>query len=296
MKACSSRIAHIVVPAALATVVLVQCAPDPEITAGDGAVMILIPAGEFTMGRAGDELERYPKKGYRNYEAERPDRRVAIAAFYLDRTEVTNALYSGFVNEVASEGDGDYRHPDQTEASGHQPELMTEHLNGEQQPVVGVSWYDAYAYCRWAGKRLPSEAEWEYAARGGDPYRIYPWGSGGPDGDGIWWANYHPKSGRGSDGHRASAPVGSYPDGVSPFGLIDMAGNVEEWVQDWYKGTHEKQTETVQNPTGPAKGKLKVIKGGSYEADRWHIRVATRFYGKPDGKSRQLGFRCARHS
>ena len=91
-----------------------------------------------------------------------------------------------------------------------------------------------------------------------------------------------------------TAPVGSFPDGVSPFGIMDMAGNAEEWVQDWYSFNYYRQTDGAQDPPGPLEGQKRVIKGGSYNADRHHIRVAARFYGKPRDKSPNLGFRCAR--
>ena len=273
---------------------LTHCAPDPEITSDDGATMLLIPEGEFTMGAEEGELAGFEMGRYLNYEAERPSRRVSLSSFYIDRNEVTNARYRKFLEHVKASGDEPYRHPEQPGPSDYNQDLMTEDLDGDEQPAVCVSWYNAYSYCRWAGKRLPTEAEWEYAARGGDPYRKFPWGGGEPDGDGIWWANYRPDRGRGADGYRWSAPVGSFPDGVSPFGLLDMAGNVEEWVQDWHDFRFFRRTRENRNPTGPATGRNKVIKGGSYGTDKWHIRVATRLFGSPSNRSVQLGFRCAR--
>ena len=285
-------------PAALsmaaAVLSLTRCAPDPEITSDDGATMLLIPEGEFTMGAEEGELAGFEMGRYLNYEAERPSRRVSLSSFYVDRNEVTNARYRKFLEHVKASGDEPYRHPEQPGPSDYNQELMTEDLAGDEQPAVCVSWYNAYSYCQWAGKRLPTEAEWEYAARGGDPYRKFPWGGGEPDGDGIWWANYQPGRGRGADGYRSSAPVGSFPDGVSPFGLLDMAGNVEEWVQDWHDPYFYRRSRETRNPTGPATGRNKVIKGGSYGTDKWHIRVATRLFGSPSNRSVQLGFRCAR--
>ena len=277
----------------LALLTLARCAPDPEITSEDGATMLLIPEGEFTMGAEEEELDDYEMGRYLNYEAERPSRRISVSSFYIDRDEVTNARYRQFLDQVKGSGDEAFRHPGQPDKSDYNQDLMTEDLAGDDQPAVCVSWYNAYAYCQWAGKRLPTEAEWEYAARGGDRYRKYPWGGGEPDGDGIWWANYRPARGRGADGYRVSAPVGSFPDGVSPFGLLDMAGNVEEWVQDWHDPYYYRRSKETRNPTGPAKGSKKVIKGGSYGTDKWHIRVATRLWGRPSDRSVQLGFRCA---
>ena len=273
---------------------LVQCAPEPEITTNDGAKMILIPQGEFTMGAPKDELAEFPNRGYLNYESERPPHQISMPDFYIDRYEVTNKQFQQFLDDILASGDTNYRHHKQPDESDYSRELLNEHLDDDIQPVVSVSWYNAYAYCQWAGKRLPSEAEWEYAARGGDQYRKYPWGNADPDSDGIWWANYQPKQGRGSDGHRFSAPVGSFPDGVSPFGLMDMSGNVEEWVQDWYGADYYKKSKETHNPVGPANGSQKVIKGGSYATNKWHIRIATRLVGRPKDRSAQLGFRCAR--
>ena len=277
----------------LALLVLARCAPDPEITSDDGATMLLIPEGEFTRGAEEGELDGFEWGRYLNYEAERPSRRIAVSSFYIDRHEVTNARYRKFLGEVKTSGDEAFRHSEQPDGPDYNQELMTEDLAGDDQPAVCASWYNAYAYCQWAGKRLPTEAEWEYAARGGDRYRKYPWGGGEPDSDGIWWANYRPARGRGADGYRVSAPVGSFPDGVSPFGLLDMAGNVEEWVQDWHDPYYYRRSKETRNPTGPAKGRSKVIKGGSYGTDKWNIRIATRLYGRPSDRSVQLGFRCA---
>ncbi|MDA0335596.1 MAG: SUMF1/EgtB/PvdO family nonheme iron enzyme, partial [bacterium] len=126
-----------------------------------------------------------------------------------------------------------------------------------------------------------------------DDVRKYPWGQDKPNADGIWWANYHPQAGAHVDGHRATAPVGSYPDGVSPFGVMDMAGNAEEWVQDWYSVNYYRLTEGAENPPGPLNGDRKVIKGGSYEAPEHQIRIAMRLYGRPYDKGPRLGIRCA---
>jgi formylglycine-generating enzyme required for sulfatase activity len=186
-------------------------------------------------------------------------------------------------------------HPDQPDNQGHGQRFVKENLLGDSQPAVGLNWFDAYAYCAWAGKRLPTEAEWEYAARGGDgTYRKYPWGNEAPDGDGIWRANYRPQERWDQDGYHFSAPVGSYPDGISPFGLFDMAGNAEEWVQDWLDLGYYGRTEGALDPKGPSGGNKKVIKGGSYGSDAYRIRIATRLYGPPYAKSPYQGIRCAR--
>lgn len=277
---------------ALAAITMWGCGPDPAITARDGSVMVLIPKGEFQMGGQEEDVAGAPDAALLTYHAERPLHRVALKAFYLDKHEVTNLQYRAFLEAVAG-GGGRWDHADQPAEVGHEQRFLTEELTGDQQPAVGLNWYDAYAYCNWAGKRLPSEAEWEYAARGGDGYRKFPWGNDAPDADDIWWANYRPNAGRDADGYRASAPVGSYPDGVSPFGVMDMSGNAEEWVNDWYSVNYYRASEGAQDPPGPATGQKKVIKGGSYESDPIQLRIAMRFYGKPHDKGPRIGFRCA---
>jgi len=277
---------------------LTQCSlePDEVITAKDGSEMLLIPAGEFTMGGRPEDLEDRPQhSGYINYEAERPLHKVRISAFYMDKYEITNAQYRRFLEHIKSTGDTTMNHPDQPPNRNHEQQYVDEKLLGDDQPVVGLNWFDAYAYCKWAGKRLPTEAEWEYAARGGgDVYRKYPWGNEEPDAEGIWRANYRPLAGWNLDGHRHSSPVGSYPDGISPFGIMDMAGNAEEWVQDWLDFHYYRKTDGAQDPQGPPGGRNKVIKGGSYATDKYHIRIATRLYGPPHTKTKLQGIRCAR--
>jgi len=274
---------------------LVQCSPEPVIKARDDSEMVLIPAGEFLMGGQQEDLEGFEKSAYLNYEAERPRHRVKISAFYLDKYEVTNAQYREFLEHLEKTSDTSFDHPDQPADQDHRQHYVEEGHLADRQPAVGLNWFDAYAYCMWAGKRLPTEAEWEYAARGpGEAYRKYPWGNEDPEAEGIWRANFRPERGREADGHRYSAPVGSYPDGVSPFGVMDMAGNAEEWVQDWLDGAYYRRAEGEQDPQGPQDGHNRVIKGGSYNTDRWHIRIATRLYGAPHVKSEMQGCRCAK--
>jgi len=282
---------------AAAGAALVQCAraPDPQITTADGSTMLLLPAGEFLMGGMKEDLVGVPGRNYLNFEAERPRHRVRVSAFYLDKYEVTNAQYRRFLAAVADGGGEAYEHPDQPANVGHQQQYLTDDMLGDDQPAVGINWYDAFAYCRWAGKRLPTEAEWEYAGRGsGEEYRKFPWGNQEPDAEGIWWANYRPASGAARDGYKHTAPVGSFPDGVSPFGIMDLAGNAEEWVQDRYSVNYFRHSEGAQDPAGPAAGEKRVAKGGSYGTPSWHVRLASRFWGKPHNKGPRVGFRCAR--
>lgn len=268
------------------------CGPSPTKIGDDGSAMILIPAGQFQMGGVPEDVKDFPDGQLLTFHAERPVHSVTLSAYYIDKYEVTSARYRTFLEAVA-DGGTEWDHPDQPADRGHQPRYVTDDLNGDDQPAVGLNWYDAYAYCKWAGKRLPTEAEWEFAARGSDGVLKYPWGEGDPNAEGIWWANYHPLVGRGADGHRWSAPVGSYPDGVSPFGLMDMSGNAEEWVQDWYSVNYYRLTEGAEDPQGPLDGNKKVIKGGSYEAPVHQIRIAMRHYGRPHDKGPRIGFRCA---
>lgn len=274
---------------------LAGCSPAPQITGKDGSEMLLIPAGEFTMGGEKADLEGFTKSIYLNYEAEYPRHQVKLSAFYLDKYEVTNAQYRKFLAYLEQHQDKSFNHPDQPADLDHLQHYITEEMKADNQPATGLNWFDAYAYCRWAGKRMPTEAEWEYAARGpGEAYRKYPWGNENPDADGIWRANIHPEQGWSADGFRYTAPVGSFPDGVSPFGIMDMAGNAEEWVHDWLDPFYYRNSQGAENPQGAKEGRNKVIKGGSFGTDPVHIRIATRLYGAPEVKSEMQGCRCAK--
>ncbi|MBI4489948.1 MAG: formylglycine-generating enzyme family protein [Deltaproteobacteria bacterium] len=219
--------------------------------------MVLIPPGEFWMGSEDGDSD------------EKPRRRLYLDAFYIDKYEVTNALYRKFM-----------------EATGRQAPSYwnNSNFNGPNQPGVGLTWYDAEAYCRWAGKRLPTEAEWEKAARGTDG-RKYPWGNEEPDGN---KANYGRNLGK-------TAPVGSYLSGVSPYGVHDMAGNVWEWVADWYGSTYYRRA-LDRNPKGPESGQYRVLRGGSWYESSSQSRSSRRFSFNPKIRGFGfdiIGFRCA---
>jgi formylglycine-generating enzyme required for sulfatase activity len=227
--------------------------PIPSPTPG----MVYVTAGEFIMGS--DE-------GGSN---EQPVHAVYLDAFYIDKTEVTNVQYRACVEAGACDPPGKTTYYDNAEYAQH--------------PVVFVSWNDADAYCRWAGKRLPTEAEWEKAARGTDG-RTYPWGEG-IDCD---HAQY---SGCGG----GTVPVGSKPKGVSPYGALDMAGNVWEWVVDWYDSGYYSRS-PGRNPPGPDSGWYRVLRGGSWYDVQGDARCAVRFLYNPWIRFNDVGFRCARSS
>ena len=230
--------------------------PDTEIAGRDGAPAVLIPEGTFTMGD--DEAS--------------PQRQVYVGAFYMDRFEVTTGRYAEF---LAATG---------LEERPYEWELLTLPI-GEDLPVVGVDWNEARASCDWAGKRLPTEAEWEKAARGTDARR-FPWGNSSPTLD---HANFQNMSPTGYDG--GLEPVGTHRLGDSPFGISDLAGNASEWVSDWYSESFA--TTDVHDPDGPDTGERKVIRGGGRFDPGERMVVANRYYASPDTRGEDIGFRCA---
>ena len=249
--------------------------PTPvSIIAPDGKEMMLVPAGEFLMGTSDVQLELFLSTHpdwQRNWLSnEQPPHRVFLDAFYMDKTEVTNAEYKRFVD-----------------ATGHQPPAHW--VDGqipagqEDYPVVNVHKPDdAAAYAAWIGKRLPTEAEWEKAARGTDG-RVYPWGN-------SWDPTRANVLGSGRDG---PAPVGSYPAGASPYGVLDMAGNVWEWCVDYYAADYYIGS-PLRNPQGPASGAYSVVRGGSWFDPPEYARCAFRYGLYTRRLFRNQGFRCVR--
>jgi len=225
----------------------------------DNSEMVLIPAGTFEMG---DHFNEGINDG-----RELPVHRVTLDEFYMDSREVTNGQYGDFM-----------------EQTGHRkPSYWTNSIyNQANQPVVGVSWGDAVAYAKWAGKRLPTEAEWEYAARGGLAGKRYPWGDEISHDD----ANYGGTGGK--DKWKYSSPVGSFA--ANGYGLYDMASNVWEWCQDRYSSDYYSNSPT-KNPLGPDTGSSRVLRGGWINSTDY-LRVADRHRSSPADRNNIFGFRC----
>lgn len=235
-----------------------------EVSGKDGAPMVLVAAGEFRMGADSGDSD------------EQPTHRVLLDAFYMDKYEVTTARYGAFFQTTKGR-----------EAPGYWEMVKPE--EGGDRPVIGVDWNDADAYCRHYGKRLPTEAEWEKAARGTDG-RKYPWGNGEPTPElahyGLKWtvnSNYYSSR---------LNPVGKNEAGQSPYGVHDLAGNVHEWVADWYDSGYYR-TSPERNPPGPANGNKKIQRGGSWNSDPGYLRTTYRNGRHPTYRNYNVGFRCA---
>jgi eukaryotic-like serine/threonine-protein kinase len=238
------------------TMVPTTVAPTPGI-----GEMVLIPAGEFTMGSNDGDSD------------EKPSHTVYLDTFWMDKFEVTNALYKKCMDT------GKCSRPSETKSSTRSSYYGNSQY--DNYPVIYVSWNDANAFCAWAGKRLPTEAEWEKAARGTDA-RTYPWGN-----------NFDRNLLNSSEGDKSdTTAVGSYPGGASPYGIMDMAGNVWEWVADWYSDNYYSSSPR-NNPTGPSSGQYPVVRGGSWLHISIYARASGRFTYKPDSRYINLGFRCA---
>lgn len=232
--------------------------------------MVKVTAGEFTMGSTEvDKEARALQYGDRKpwYANERPERKLSLSEYYIDRHEVTNARYKEFVDATGHA-------PPPHWAGGSYPERLMDH------PVVYVNWSEADAYCKWKGKRLPTEAEWEKAARGTDGRR-FPWGD-----------EFDIKKVNTLGDYGGTAPVGTFSDGASPYGALDMAGNAQEWSADWYK----------QYPgndfNDPEYGEtFKTVRGGGWGGMghyilQVYVRSAFRQVARPENRYDDVGFRC----
>lgn len=279
--------------------------------------MVKLEGGVFTMGTDNPVL---PQDG------EGPARKVQVSPFYVDKFEVTNAEFqqfvadTGYVTEAEKFGvsfvlehllssevkstitqavaNAPWWLPVENATWNHPEGPGSTIVDRPDHPVVHVTWNDASEYCKWKGNRLPTEAQWEYAARGGLENRLYPWGNKEfPKGEhamNIWHGEF-PPTGKGidEDGYMGTAPVCTYR--ANKFGLYNMAGNVWEWVSDWWKIRHSRDFQ--KDPTGPVSGSDKVKKGGSYLCHKqycYRYRCAARSQNTPDSSAGNLGFRCAR--
>jgi formylglycine-generating enzyme required for sulfatase activity len=225
----------------------------------DGMVMVYVPEGSFLMGSDEGDGD------------ESPEHEVYLDGFWIDQTEVTNAMYAHCVDYGACE----------------RPNPSSSYYGNssyDEYPVIHVDWYQAQDYCQWAGRRLPTEAEWEKAARGDDG-RIYPWGDESPS---CNLANY-------SECAWDTERVGSYAVGASPYGALDMAGNVWEWVADWYDSDYYDNSPS-ENPTGPSSGEGRVLRSGGWSTNPDLGRASNRNWSIPAGSMMGYGFRCARDS
>ncbi len=223
--------------------------------------MVMIPAGPFLRGTTQGGFD------------ERPQRTIYLDSFLIDRYEVTNGQYAAFVKATGHRRAG----PPSRYAKN------TARMRGVNQPVVYVSWEDAKAYCEWRGRRLPSEAEWEKAMRGTDG-RLWPWGNIEIQ-DGANWA-------RVDDGFEVAAPVGRIRSDESPYGVKDGAGNVMEWVEDWYQENAYAES-LDRNPPSPEYGTYKVLRGAAYTSAGSDLRITARSKMMQDFRDETIGFRCA---
>lgn len=236
---------------------------DAESARLEQAPMGMILAGTFWMGI----------DGLQGLDDERPRHAVLLDAYAMDLYEVTVGRYAAFLRQTARKSPVFWDTVD-----------LTEHAN---RPVIGVDWEDADAYCRWTGGRLPTEAEWEHAARGTDERR-YPWGNHTPTSE---LANY--AIGARFSYSQTLMPVGHYEKGASPYGMYDMAGNVWEWVQDWY-GANYYEVSEQQNLRGPEEGQFKVLRGGSWSELPKYLLTYGRFKLPPSTRNSYIGFRCVK--
>jgi formylglycine-generating enzyme len=287
-------------------------------TAGSTENMVALDGGKFLMGT--ESAEAFPADG------EGPVRAVAVDPFYIDRYPVSNSQFADFVRATGYRTESErfgwsfvfHKHIPASErdrlvndtvvgiewwckvngASWRHPEGPDSNIESRpHHPVVHVSWNDALAYCQWAGKRLPTEAEWEYAARGGLEQKVYPWGDeltpGGRHLCNIWQGEF-PHCDTGDDGYTAPAPGNAFPP--NGYGLYTITGNAWEWCSDWFHSTWH-VTATCVNPIGPPAGDRKVMKGGSYLCHHSYCnryRVAARTWNTPDSATTNISFRCVR--
>ena len=237
----------------------------------DGMTLLYIPAGEFTMGSENGELD------------EKPTHKVYLDAYRIDQTEVTNRMYAKCVQAA--------RCNLPTSVKSNLQDSYYDNPDFENHPVIYVSWNDANSYCSWAGRRLPTEAEWEKAARGGVEGKAYPWGNelpackkGAENG-----ANF-----AGNEGCNSRDPEIVKNFAPNSYGVYDMAGNVWEWTADWYGGTYYQEA-PYSNPSGADSGIFRIIRGGSWNFSSSYLRSSFRGRDDPTITAHDVGFRCAQN-
>jgi serine/threonine protein kinase len=245
--------------------------PDLEIGStlvrqADGIVMVYVPEGEFNMGDTTDQALAECQNFFNDCQQswfidEQPPHSVSLDAYWIDSTEVSISAYASCISAGACE-------PPISNSSNTRSSYFGNSQFADY-PVINVSWFQAKAYCEWAGGRLPTEAEWEKAARSTDG-RIYPWGNSMP----------------------TTRPVKSFTAGISPYGLLNMSGNVTEWVNDWYGETYFSLLPQI-NPTGPDTGEYRILRGGSWYLNTNFIRSTNRDHRDPNIQRDHIGFRCA---
>ena len=238
----------------------------------DDMTLVYIPAGEFEMGSTSGNPD------------EAPVHTVQLDGYWLDRTEVTNAMFASFLNSAGNqlEGGTNWLNPFNPSVWILEKDGLWQAVPGkEKYPIVGVSWYGANAYCAWAGRQLPTEAQWEYAAKGVGGRR-FPWGDDDLDCDRAQFMGCG----------NTPVEVGSLPPGSSPFGVFDLAGNAAEWVNDRYAADYYLRSPRL-NPSGPINGYYRVIRGGSWESAYIPLQTANRDWAGADVRNESVGFRCA---
>jgi len=255
--------------------------------------MVTIPAGWFLMGTQANSAPSVAFQGpFDNTEI--PQRRIWLAAYQIDRDEVSMGAYLDTILRKPRALPPDLAELEVLRQLAEFASLLLSPKAPPDKvmaswPVMNVTWFEADTYCHSADKRLPSEAEWEKAARG-DAARLFPWGNAAPDARRAVFAQAASKASRSSPPVK---PVDSLPDGRSPFGLHHMAGNVAEWVEDW-SGTDSYASMPDHNPKGPVNGHSKVVRGGSWKNTPPLLRTATRGSALPDQRATTIGFRCAK--
>jgi len=254
----------------------------------DDAEMAYVPSGEFPMGLSDSELDWIMSQEWemslerKNYTDEQPQHMVSLDGFWIYTNEVTNAQFAAFLNAMGNQQEGGMPWYDLESGYGQIDSNGTwmPQSGFANYPAIEVTWYGATAYCGWAGGHLPTEAQWEKAARGSEGRR-FPWGDAMPDCN-------HANFGTCENG---TVAVGSFPDGASPCGALDMSGNAAEWVADWYGETYYSSSPS-ESPLGPTTGDYRVMRGGAWILYGWFQMTTSRTMNAPHESDIMTGFRC----